>query len=629
MMIHTKIDQQMDPRLQYAIARRHFGIAEAATVSTEPNEIAVIAKVTNLKAWEELSEVKIGAVLGEKEEETYVVTGRIPVSRVEQVRSKPFVVSLKAAQPLKPALADSTLETLARPDKLPQGSLSNGGADVVVGIIDYGCDFAHENFRGTGGKTRLLCIWHQGGATTPTSPFTYGREYSAAEIDAALTQRDPYTALGYGPAPDSPRQRGTHGTHVMDIAAGNGRGSGVPGMAPQADLVFVDVSHADIPFMGPEVVGSRFGDSTRLLEAVRYIFDKAGNRPCVINISLGTNGGPHDGSTLVEEGIDRAVRSAPNRAVVIAASNSFDDGIHAAGRVAAGGQVDLVWEIPPNDQSQNEFELWCARTDQFALEVIQPDGTSLGIVEPGQNGSVNTGEHLTVFAANRLGDPNNGDNMIGIYLAPTAPSGAWTVRLLARTISAGDFHAWIERDNLMPSRFAPPHDNTHTIGSISCGRESIVVGSYDAKKPSKPISFFSSSGPTRDRRQKPEISAPGHGVLAAHSRTRTGVVPKSGTSMAAPAVCGIVALVFGEARRRGLSLSSADTRAILIAAARSSPPAPAGQWDPRYGNGRINASAAVDAVIQRAPAADAASREVAEVQPTRTRRAAGGRRKRA
>ena len=229
MMIHTKIDQQMDPRLQYAIARRHFGIAEAATVSTEPNEIAVIAKVTNLKAWEELSEVKIGAVLGEKEEETYVVTGRIPVSRVEQVRSKPFVVSLKAAQPLKPALADSTLETLARPDKLPQGSLSNGGADVVVGIIDYGCDFAHENFRGTGGKTRLLCIWHQGGATTPTSPFTYGREYSAAEIDAALTQRDPYTALGYGPAPDSPRQRGTHGTHVMDIAAGNGRGSGVPG----------------------------------------------------------------------------------------------------------------------------------------------------------------------------------------------------------------------------------------------------------------------------------------------------------------------------------------------------------------------------------------------------------------
>ena len=49
MMIHTKIDQQMDPRLQYAIARRHFGIAEAATVWSEPNEIAVIAKVTNLK----------------------------------------------------------------------------------------------------------------------------------------------------------------------------------------------------------------------------------------------------------------------------------------------------------------------------------------------------------------------------------------------------------------------------------------------------------------------------------------------------------------------------------------------------------------------------------------------------
>ena len=104
------------------------------------------------------------------------------------------------------------------------------------------------------------------------------------------------------------------------------------------------------------------------------------------------------------------------------------------------------------------------------------------------------------------------------------------------------------------------------------GRLSVAVGSYDAHKPQRPISFFSSAGPTRDGRQKPEISAPGHGVFAAHSRTFTGVVPKNGTSMAAPAVAGIVALVLGEARERGLDLSAAEVRDIVAASARRSRP---------------------------------------------------------
>ena len=73
----------------------------------------------------------------------------------------------------------------------------------------------------------------------------------------------------------------------------------------------MNVSHAEIPFQGEQVVASSFGDSVRLLEALRYIFDKAGTRPCVINISLGTNGGPHDGTTLVEQGIDSLLPGRP------------------------------------------------------------------------------------------------------------------------------------------------------------------------------------------------------------------------------------------------------------------------------------------------------------------------------
>jgi subtilisin family serine protease len=387
----------------------------------------------------------------------------------------------------------------------------------------------------------------------------------------------------------------------MDIAAGSGGGSGTPGFAPAADLVFVDVSHADIPFAGPQVVGSSFGDSTRLLEALRYIFDKAGARPCVVNVSLGTNGGPHDGSTLAEQGIDRLLREASNRAVTIAASNSFDDGIHAHGTVPQDGTVDIAWQIPFDDGTGNEFELWYGAADQMSVELLTPTGQSLGTLPPGSNGEVIADDgSVMVFAANRLDDPNNHDNMIGIFIERGAPSGTWTVRLHGTAITSGEYHAWIERDDAGQSSFVPPHDNTHTIGSISCGHLSLAVGSYDAHKPERPISWFSSAGPTRDGRNKPETSAPGHAVFAAHSRTKTGVIAKSGTSMAAPAVAGIVALVLGEARGRNHDLAAQEIRDIVIGSARHDPPAVGVQWDDRYGHGRIDAAAAVTKAIHLA-----------------------------
>ena len=596
-LIDAATYSDMDPRLQRIVARWRRGISTPATASSEPGEAAVIAKVTDLDKWEQLSEVRIGATLDTTASDgSRLVTGRIPVSRIENVRQQPFVRSLKGAQILQPTLEATTRETQARPDLLPAENQTEGGQDTVVGIIDYGMDFMHRNFRKPGGSTRLLSIWHQGAAASPSSPFGYGQEYTQDQINQALEQREPYKALGYKPSI-------THGTHVADIAAGNGRGSQMPGLAPRADIVFVDVSPADIPFTGSDVVGSSFGDSVRLVEAIQYIFDKAGTRPCAINVSLGTNGGPHDGSTLVEEAIDLIVQSAPNRAVVIAASNSFVDGIHAAGKVAEKDSVDLVWEVAHEDPSHNELELWYSGQDRFAVELIAPGGKSLGTISPGSpGGEVRCDNRVLIFVANRLADPNNGDNMIGVFLESGLPAGQWTVRLHGVAVQDGSFHAWIERDNRFPSRFAPPHDNTHTLGSISCGHETIVVGSYDAHKTSLPLSYFSSAGPTRDGREKPEISAPGHDVFAARSRTLTGVVRMSGTSMAAPAVTGIVALMMGQAHAQEMSLSVQQIRKILADTARRDPPDGNG-WHNRFGSGRVSASRSVEAVMALAQAA--------------------------
>ncbi len=573
----------MDPRLQRMVMRQNQGDSKTAGSSTSADEVVVVAKVTDLAAWEGLSEVRTGlAIPGD---DYTLVSARVPIARLEMLRTLPFVTSLKLSRPVTSMLDATTRETGAAP--LPAGSLAAGGAGVLVGVIDFGCDFAHRNFRRADGTTRLKAIWDQNAAPTATSPFGFGAVYTPAQINAALRMADPYAALGYAPPPDAPSSKGTHGTHVLDIAGGNGLGSGVAGCAPQADLIFVELAADDVPWSGPETVGKSFGDSVQLLEAVQWIFDQAGSQPCVINASLGTNGGPHDGSSLVEIGLDRLLKQKPGRAMVIAASNSFADGIHAAGQVPAGGSVDVKFIIGQRDPTGNELEFWYAGADRFTAELISPDGRSLLRVAPGTSQALKGPDgRAAVLLVNRLNDPNNRDNTIGLFLESNVPAGTWAVRLTGTTVANGQFHAWIERDDRGQTRFIAPNDNSQTLGSISCGRETIVVGSYDAHKASVPLSFFSSAGPTRDGRQKPEISAPGHDVLAAWSRTGTKVTRKSGTSMAAPAVAGCVALVMAEAAKRGKTLANSDLRSLVIGTARQNPPA-SGGWDSRYGHGRI------------------------------------------
>ncbi|WP_390349948.1 S8 family serine peptidase [Variovorax boronicumulans] len=116
-----------------------------------------------------------------------------------------------------------------------------------------------------------------------------------------------------------------------------------------------------------------------------------------------------------------------------------------------------------------------------------------------------------------------------------------------------------------------------------------MVGAYDARKTGEPAASFSSAGPTRDGRPKPEVSAPGVQVKAAQSRTKDGMVKKSGTSMAAPAVTGLVALMLAKAHKAGKKLAIADIRAKLKAGVKPGA-GPAG-WDPQRGDGRAGSGA--------------------------------------
>jgi subtilisin family serine protease len=599
----------MDPHLHRLVERVvSQGIYKPPTSSTGAAEVAVLARITNVEAFAKLDQVRVKAIIRpgqEEEDQTIIVTARMPLSRVEEVRQeRKIVASLKASQRLRPCL-EKTLEDAEASTSTFLPSLSNQGAGVIVGIVDFGMDFRHRNFLNSDGTTRLLALWDQKVNDSSKYPdrYGYGQVFTKKDIDAALKQADPYEALGYAPPIDTMAQVGAHGTYVADVAAGNGNGTSCPGLAPQADIVFVDVS----TFPDARGLGYSFGDVAQLVEAVDFIFKIADERkqPCVVNISLGTNGGPHDGSTLAELAFDRLVSAAPNRAIVIAAGNSFGQGIHAEGTVPPGKTVELKWRIPESDPTSNELEVWFGKNDRFEAEIIGPSGVAVARVAPGEKWELAINAQGIMSVINRLDDSVNHDNLINVFFEPGLPAGIWKLRLknVSTGQEGGQYHAWIERDEEGQARFVrdrSPSDkyrvtNEYTLSSIANGRKTIVVGSHNAHKEGRPLARNTASGPTRNGGQKPDVTAPGEMVLAAHSRTLVLRNRQSGTSLAAAVVTGVVALLLAEAKG---SLSADEIHQILIETAEPFPEQNK-QWHPRYGYGRVSAAKAVAKVREK------------------------------
>ncbi len=517
-----------------------------------------------------------------------IATCRLQVADIEAVWSDEAVISLKAPRAVGVELGVNDQESI---DDVPTryNPTAFTGKGVVIGVVDWGFDFTHPNFLNPDGTTRFLAIWDQMAPADPsTRPYGYGKLYTRAAINEALKSETPFNTLGYHPAKGDPDGSCAHGTHVMGIAAGNDA-VGEKGLAPGAELVGVHLSAGNTSGL------ASLGDSVRILEAIDFIGKVAGERPLVINLSVGKHGGAHQGNSLVEQGMDNFLQEKPGRAIINSAGNYFNAQIHASGRVMPGGSATLDWEVDKHDRTPNELEIWYPHRDKMRLKIAVP-GTETPAIEVDLGGQKDIAVHgKTVGRAyHRAKEPNTGYNHIDIFLYKNAPKGDWQITLEGIDVVDGRWHAWIERDGgcrSCQSKF-PTHtaDPGFTTGSICNGLYTIAVGAYDNHDPVRKAAFFSSAGPTADGRKKPNLLAPGIGIRAACSaradavRSNGELAVKSGTSMAAPHVTGAIALLF-EAVRQPLPIET--TRRLLLSSV-DPPGKDAARAMYQYGEGYLN-----------------------------------------
>ena len=503
------------------------------------------------------------------------------------------------------------------------------GAGVIVCVLDSGIDFTHRDFRDPvdDTKSRILYIWDQtlnptGGESSPGEGCCgYGVEYTKVHIENEIDG----TPAGFVRQKDG----NGHGTHVTGTAAGNGSSFSPArhvGMAPKADIVFIKAGSGSFP-------------ETRIIEGFDYCDAKAEaeSKSAVMNLSLGSKAGSHDGTDPESVAAD-AFASGPGRMAVYAAGNSGDDLIHTSGSVAPAATVTISFTVTayaPESGGNNDdmgLEVWFDGAGSVEATVTTPSGHS-AIIEPGESKTVSTSD-ADVFGQNDV-SVANGNRYVSIDISDGSgievATGLWTVDVRNSSGGPMDYHAWLVDDDLgdpLIEMTLAGGDSDYTLTTNATNP--LIVGSYvhlwqwcdhdgdcwsyGSTNRSDDISSFSSGGPTRDGRFKPDIAAPGQGMISTLSRD-AGFSPGSryymedgahrlnfGTSMATAVVSGSVALLF----EADPTLTASEVLSTITGTADADNFTGA-VWNSRWGYGKLNTFRAMAEVLG---AAGTAQREI-------------------
>ena len=505
------------------------------------------------------------------------------------------------------------------------------GEGVIVGMIDVGIDYNHINLCDSNGRSRVRAVYmpmdDTGVAPVVRGDTLPGSCYETPEQIALLT-------TDYASS--------SHGTHTTGTAAGSYRQNGYHGVAPEADIVVCGIP-------SPELTDANIANG------VSYIFDYADRvgKPCVINMSLGSNGGPNDGSSFLCRAFESL--TGPGRICVVSAGN--DGNVPICIHHAIAGEGDTLTTLLRNAwgglQRQGFVSMWSDGLQQHRSRLVIINRASgdleyaspfLGFLPEDSVYTISsdndpdfaryyTGEVIFAtglepgYDASGLFEPEH--RYLSYWLLDATSNQAG--HLLGMQYVADEqvnLAGWTDRNCYFYTFGLPGVTGGDSAGSISdlattdsvisvgayCSRASYVDRSGNTVNISGchpgDIASFSSFGPDEQGVARPDICAPGMALLSSASRYDTVAgrdrwpapvmldaeefpyYSNQGTSMSSPVVAGTVALML----QVNPALGPSAVRELLQ---RTSvvDPFVANDGYGRWGSGKLDAAAAVDAVI--------------------------------
>jgi hypothetical protein len=235
-----------------------------------------------------------------------IVLASMPTNDVERISALPCISKMELARPmvekLKAARESAGVDKIHAGTDLPKAYTGKG---VIAGLFDSGLDPNHINFKDSEGNSRISWLAHLfvNSTTGNLTQNFYGEPSvitgSTGPI-SAFTTDDSSTF---------------HGTHTLGIMAGSYTGTAtVAQKTGSATSENVEMAN---PYYGVATgaeLAVSCGDSYDEIIAygVDYIIGYAeyANKPCVINLSLGSNTGPHDSRSVMGQFLELAGEDA-------------------------------------------------------------------------------------------------------------------------------------------------------------------------------------------------------------------------------------------------------------------------------------------------------------------------------
>lgn len=521
-----------------------------------------------------------------------VVVVNCPITVCEQIAELSEVISIGFGDKLTPSLdfarPASNVDSVHADFEFGGDTVSFDGTGVVCGMMDTGFEANHINFKNADGTSRIKRLWHMNSSNGSS------KAYTDTTISSFTTDKTTET----------------HATHVAGIIGGGYKGEGTFAKMSGPSSSMVSIELANNPFYGVATgadlafaVGELYTEN--IIQGVTNIIDYAQEQgqPVVVNLSLGHNTGPHDGTDYYTQAL---ARLGEDGIICMSAGNEAGEQMSITKTLTTTGNGAYLRTVPVGqdangfvyDKATGIADLWTNSDEPVTVKLRAYSGsftTAVDVLTSNASGTVyssSSTEFSTYFSgsASMQSYVDSSNNRYRVYMSfsNVRPKSTNTTHHLVIEVSGASgtklylygngvfFENRVTRSGGTSAAMTKGSD-AQSINDGACGDNVISVGAYVSRThygvvdggvyymPGASvgdIASFSSYGTTYQGQKLPHVCAPGSAIISSFSSYYvkaagyedyvSGKVvdgtknyywaESSGTSMSCPYVTGVVGL---------------------------------------------------------------------------------------